>query len=67
MTKTIRIENADLANFNVVVEVWDKGQNGEPDKKAFTRDLPSPTSLVTEYITSTRYMVVKEVPPSKND
>ena len=25
MTKKVRIENADMADYKVVVEVWDKG------------------------------------------
>lgn len=61
MTKAVRIENADTANYKVLVEVWDKGQNGEPDKLAFTRTLDYPTAITNDvYITSTRYLVVKE-------
>lgn len=64
MTKRIRIENADTANFKVAVEVWDKGFNGEPDRLAFTEDLDYPTAMTTTavYLTSTRYVVVKENP-----
>lgn len=62
MTKKIRVENADMANYKVVVEVWDKGMNGEPDKKAFERELSFPTAMTGDdiYITSTRYLVVRE-------
>ena len=63
MTKRVRIENADISNFKVVVEVWDKGYpEGEPDKLAFVETLNYPTSMTSDgvYITSTRYLVVKE-------
>lgn len=62
MTKRVRIENADTATYKVVVEVWDKGFNGEPDKLAFTRNLDYPTAMTGDdiYLTSTRYIVVKE-------
>ena len=63
MTKQVRIENADTANYKVVVEVWDKGYPvGEPDKLACTLNLDYPCSMTGAecYITSTRYLVVKE-------
>ena len=62
MTKRVRIENADTANFKVLVQVWDKGQNGEPDTMAFERELSYPTAMTGDdiYLTSTRYIVVKE-------
>ena len=64
MTKHIRVENADTANYKVSVEVWDKGFNGEPDKLAFTENLDYPTAMTSSsvYLTSTRYVVVKEKP-----
>lgn len=62
MTKAVRIENADTSNYKVRVEVWDKGYpEGEPDKLAFVRDLLYPTAITNDvYITSTRYLVIKE-------
>ncbi len=62
MTKKVRIENADLADYKVIVEVWDKGHNGAPDTLAFTRSLSSPTAMTGDdvYLTSTRYLIVKE-------
>jgi hypothetical protein len=62
MTKRVRIENADTANFKVKVQLWDKGHNGEPDTMAKEIDLTYPTSMTGDdvYITSTRYIVVKE-------
>lgn len=65
MTKRVRIENADTSNHKVVVEIWDKGYpEGEPDKLAKTINLDFPTAMTGDdcYLTSTRYMVVKEAP-----
>lgn len=65
MTKLVRIENADQSTYKVVVEVWDKGYpEGEPDKLAKTINLDHPTAMtgVDCYLTSTRYLVVKEAP-----
>lgn len=67
MTKHIRVENADTSEYKVIVEVWDKGvPEGEPDKLAFTENLNNPTAMtsVNVYLTSTRYVVVKEAPLS---
>lgn len=71
MTKRVRIENADTSEYKVVVEVWDKGSsidNGDgthtvvPDTLAFTVNLDYPTAMTGDnvYLTSTRYVVVKE-------
>ena len=64
MTKSVRIENADTSSFKVIVETWDKGQNGEPDTLASTQSLDYPTAMTNSstYLTSTRYIVVKEAP-----
>lgn len=63
MTKTVRIENADTADYKVIVEVWDKGYPaGEPDKLADTLKLDYPTAMVNPYITNSRYLVIKEAP-----
>ena len=62
MTKQVRIENADTSSYKVVVEVWDKGANGAPDKLAKTFELSYPTAMTPSdcYITSSRYLIVKE-------
>ena len=71
MTKQVRIENADQSPFKVVVEVWDKGArmpdglggfNQGPDTLARTINLDYPTAMTDSsvYLTSTRYLVVKE-------
>jgi len=61
MTKHVRIENADTATFKVVVEVWDKGYpEGQPDTLVKTVPLDYPTAMFNDYLTSTRWFVVKE-------
>lgn len=65
MTKQVRIENADNSDFKVIVEVWDKGFDGAPDSKAFEERLDWPTAMTSSavYLTSTRYIVVREATP----
>lgn len=62
MTKLVRIENADTASYKVVVEVWEKGVDGAPDVLVKTINLDQPTAMTGAdcYLTSTRYLVVKE-------
>jgi hypothetical protein len=65
MTKQVRIENADQAPYKVLVEVWDKGYpEGQPDVLQKTIELNHPTAMTGSdcYLTSTRYLVVKEAP-----
>lgn len=64
MTKRVRIENADNANYKVVVQVWDKGIDGGPDTLANEIMLANPCDMTGQdvYLTSTRYLVVKEAP-----
>jgi len=63
MTKRVRIENADNSNYKVLVQVWDKGMNGQADQLAFEHVLGCPTAMTDDsvYITSSRYLVVKEL------
>lgn len=73
MTKLVRIENADNAPYKVVVEIWDKARaaytNGAgievpaaPDTLVRTINLDSPTAMTDNgcYLTSSRYIIVKE-------
>lgn len=68
MTKKVRIENADTSNYKVVVQIWDKGESGpaegenSPDKLVKEIKLDHPTAMTGDdvYLTSTRYIVVKE-------
>lgn len=65
MTKQIRVENACNSNFKAVVQIWDKGYpEGSPDVLAKEIPLDHPTAMTGTdcYITSTRYLVVKEIP-----
>jgi hypothetical protein len=66
MTKAVRVENACMSNFKVIVQVWDKGYpEGTPDVLAKEIPLNHPTAMTGSdlYITSTRYLVVKEASP----
>ena len=68
MTKKVRIENADTSDYKVVVQIWDKGASGpaegenSPDKLVKEIKLDHPTAMTGDdvYLTSTRYIVVKE-------
>lgn len=62
MTKKVRIENACNSDYKVVVQAWDKGQNGEPDTLVREHVLGCLTAMTGDetFITSTRYLVVKE-------
>lgn len=73
MTKRVRIENADTAAYKVVVQVWDKGPqmpdglggfNQSPDVLVQEIILANPCDMTGSalYLTSTRYLVVKEAP-----
>lgn len=65
MTKLVRIENADNSDFKVIVQVWDKGRNDNGDVedvlfKEVKLDYPTAMTDSSVYLTSTRYLVVKE-------
>lgn len=66
MTKQVRIENADTSDHKVLVQTWDKGQDGQPDVLAHEQVLGHPTAMTDNntYLTSTRYLIVKELPAS---
>jgi hypothetical protein len=61
-------ENADTSDYKVIVQIWDKGLSGpaegeyEPDTLVKEIRLDYPTAMTGEdvYLTSTRYIVVKE-------
>lgn len=62
MTKKVRIEDADTAGFKIVVQTWDKSYlEGTPDIMVSETPFYGPTDLRDFYITSSRYLVVKEV------
>lgn len=63
MTKKVRIENADCFDFKVTVQIWDKGYpEGSPDTLFKEINLDYPTAITGDdvYLTSTRYLVIKE-------
>jgi len=65
MTKLIRVENADLSAHEVDVEIWQVGTGSDggptaPDRLIRTITLNSPTQMVTEYIHSGQYLVIRE-------
>lgn len=64
MTKRVRIENADMAQYGVAVEIWDKGRDGAPDTLVDTVKLMYPTAMtdMNVYLTSSRYLIVREIP-----
>ena len=61
MTKAIRIENADTSDHKVLVQVWEKSENGDPDKLIEDNFLNYPTSMVEKTIWKQRYLVIKEI------
>lgn len=61
MTKKVRIEDADSSGFKINVQLWEKGQNGKPDALVSESEFYGPADLREFYITSTRYLVIKEV------
>lgn len=63
MTKKVRIENADTSNYKVVVEVWDKYGDTGASVLVETVHLDNPTDMTPNnlYLTSSRYLIVKEV------
>lgn len=67
MTKLVRIENADTSDHQVVVEIWEKKgdrllDSVAPDTLVETILLAYPTAMTGQsaYLTSTRYMIIKE-------
>jgi hypothetical protein len=62
MTKHVRIENADTSDYKVIVQIWDKGFDGAPDVLVREVRLDYPTAMTSSdvYLTSTRYLIVKE-------
>ena len=60
MTKSVRIENADTSNHELVVETWEVDLNGERTLVHAT-PLTHPTAMATLTVHATRYLVVKEM------
>lgn len=69
MTKRVRIENADTSTYKVVVQIWDKGIPASagcvtPDVLVREIFLNNPADMTPPdlFITSSRYLQVKEIP-----
>lgn len=64
MTKLVRIENADLSTYRVVVEIRDKrmvdGTLEDVLENVVELNNPCDMTGLECYITSTRYLVIKE-------
>jgi hypothetical protein len=64
MTKRVRIENADMSAYKVVVQVWDRF-NDQADKLV-TEYILNPTEITGSgmipdlYIHAGRYLIIKE-------
>lgn len=70
MTKQVRIENADTSEWQVVVEVWqrnynEKGEVAGENVLVESHVLGHPTQMLSTYLTSGRWLVVREQPPMK--
>lgn len=60
MTKRLRLENADTSDHKVVVQLFDKSQDGSPDT-LFEEFEIHPIELRELTVWDTRYIVIKEV------
>lgn len=60
MTKKVRIENADVSPKQLLVQVFEKGAEGQPDTLVSEYRLLNPADLAELVIHGTRYLVVKE-------
>lgn len=66
MTKRVRIENADTSNYRVLVEIWQRGlTDGSEDTLVMAKTLEYPTHMTGDevYLTSDRYIVIRELSP----
>ncbi len=62
MTKQIRIENADQSTFKAQTRVQHKINGQWVDSAEPPRPLHNPTSMVSEYLTDQRRIIVEELP-----
>ena len=61
MTKFVRVENADSnVQIQVKVEIWQVGQDGQPDTMVESHYLFNPTDLQTFTLYSGRYIKIFE-------
>lgn len=58
MTKTVRIENADMSNYKVKIDIWET--RGETEHLVETANLDFPTAMKEINIWENRYLVIRE-------
>lgn len=61
MTKAIRVENADISDHKVMVQVWEKPQDGGHAKMIEEHPLDNPTAMIEKTIWKDHFLVIKEV------
>lgn len=59
MTKKVRVENADNSSYKLVVQTWQKSEDG--DKLISEKELNHAADISEFYIHSTQYLIVKEL------
>lgn len=62
MTKAVRIENADMAEYDVIVEVFEQ-MSDDPNAEWVLKDtkvLSYPTQMITEHLWDGRKLVITE-------
>lgn len=62
MTKSVRVENADTLSYKVKVQVQDKDAGGEWADTGSPVTLGFPTAIDTFGITSSRRLIIEELP-----
>lgn len=60
MTKLIRIENADMAQYKVKISVFDRNTTGGPDFLVSEHNLDHPCTMKDIHIHSSRYLIIEE-------
>jgi hypothetical protein len=64
MTKQVRIENADTSSWPVRVTVENKSAAGEWITERVVQ-IDNPTQMTEQYLTSSRRIVIEELPADK--
>ena len=60
MTKTVRIENADISNWPVRVTVQNKNAAGDWVDEPGSVQIDSPTQMTEQYLHSGRRLIIEE-------
>jgi hypothetical protein len=63
MTKSVRIENADMnTHVKLRVRLFRKGHDGQPDVEDHSQELIYPTQMLSLGIYDETYLVIDELP-----